>query len=182
MLAAIFGGTAGGKDKGIIGDLASNALGGVGGGLMGDLLLGGGGGGGGGAFASGAVDIVPDARLNALLVHAKPADLDTVQELLKVLDQRSGPENVEAEAQARPIAVYNTSAAEVAQIVQQVYQDRMAGGGGGVMSPADMMKMIRGGGNNSDQQVQKMSLAVDSRNNILVVRAPDSCSRKLKRW
>ena len=48
VLAAIFGGTAGGKDKGIIGDLASNALGDVGGGLMGDLLLGGGGGGGGG--------------------------------------------------------------------------------------------------------------------------------------
>ena len=123
VLAAIFGGTAGGKDKGIIGDLASNALGNVGGGLMGDLLLGGGGA-GGGAFASGTVDIVPDARLNALFVHAKPADLDTVEQLLKVLDQRTGPENVEAEAQPRPIPVYNTTASEVAQIVQQVYQDR----------------------------------------------------------
>jgi type II secretory pathway component GspD/PulD (secretin) len=180
VLAAIFGGTAGGKDKGIIGDLASNALGGVGGGLMGDLLLGGGGGGGGGAFASGAVDIVPDARLNALLVHAKPADLDTVEQLLKVLDQHSGPENVEAEAQARPIAVFNTSAAEVAQIVQQVYQDRMASGGSAVMSPQDMMKMIRGGGNNADQQVQKMSIAVDSRNNILIVRAPDTLFKEVK--
>lgn len=178
VLAAIFGGTAGGKDKGIIGDLASNALGNVGGGLMGDLLLGGGGS-SGGAFASGAVDIVPDARLNALLVHAKPADLDTVEQLLKVLDQRTGPENVEAEAQARPIAVYNTSAAEAAQIVQQIYQDRMAGVSG-VMSPQDMMKMIRGGGNNSDQQVQKMSLAVDARNNILVVRAPDALFKEVK--
>jgi type II secretory pathway component GspD/PulD (secretin) len=179
VLAAIFGGTAGGKDKGIIGDLASNALGNVGGGLMGDLLLGGGGS-GGGAFASGAVDIVPDARLNALLVHAKPADLDTVEQLLKVLDQRTGPENVEADAQARPIAVYNTSAAEVAQIVQQVYQDRMAGGTGGVMSPQDMMKMIRGGGNNSEQQIQKMSIAVDARNNILVVRAPEGLFKDVK--
>jgi type II secretory pathway component GspD/PulD (secretin) len=178
VLAAIFGGTAGGKDKGIIGDLASNALGNVGGGLMGDLLLGGGGGGGG--FASGAVDIVPDARLNALLVHAKPADLDTVEQLLKVLDQRTGPENVEAEAQARPIAVYNTSAAEVAQIVQQVYQDRMAGGTSGVMSPQDMMKMIRGGGNNAEQQIQKMSVAVDSRNNMLIVRAPDTLFKEVK--
>ncbi len=177
VLAAIFGGTTGGKDKGIIGDLASNALGEVGGGLMGDLLLGGGGG-GGGSFASGSVDIVPDARLNALLVHAKPADLDTVEQLLKVLDQRAGPENVEAEAQPRPIAVYNTTAAEVAQIVQQVYQDRMAGPGA-VMSPQDMMKMIRGG-NNADQQVQKMSVAVDSRNNILIVRAPDALFKEVK--
>ena len=54
-----------------------------------------------------------------------------------MIDHRSGPESVEAETQARPIAVYNTSASEVAQIVQQVYQDRMSGGGGGVMSPAD---------------------------------------------
>jgi type II secretory pathway component GspD/PulD (secretin) len=177
VLAAIFGGTSGGKDKGIIGDLASNALGEMGGGLMGDLLLGGGGG-GGGAFASGSVDIVPDARLNALLVHAKPADLDTVEQLLKVLDQRTGPENVQAEAQPRAIPLYNTAATEVAQIVQQVYQDRMAGAGG-VMSPQDMMKMIRGG-NNSDQQVQKMSIAVDTRNNVLIVRAPDALFNEVK--
>src|SRR4029077_6974912 len=41
VLAAIFGGPTGGKEKGLIGDIANNALGDVGGGLMGDLLLGG---------------------------------------------------------------------------------------------------------------------------------------------
>ncbi len=176
VLSAIFGGTSGGKDKGIIGDMASNALGGIGGGLMGDLLLGGSGGGGG--FTSGSVDIVPDSRLNALIVHAKPADLDTVEQLLKVLDQRNGPENVEAEAQPRAIPVYNTTASEIAQIVQQVYQDRMAGAAG-VMSPQDMMKMIRGG-NNPEQQIQKMSIAIDSRNNMLIVRAPDPLFEEVK--
>ena len=175
VLAAIFG-SGGGKDRGIIGDLASNALGDVGGGLMGDLLLGGGS--SGGSFASASVDIVPDARLNALIVHAKPADLDTVEQLLKVLDQRSGPENVEAEAQARSIPVINTQASDIAQIVQQVYQDRMAGGAG-VMSPQDMMKMIKGGGG-PEQQIQKMSIAVDSRNNMLIVRAPDALFEEVK--
>ena len=145
---------------------------------MGDLLLGGGGGGGGG-FTSGAVDIVPDARLNALIVHAKSADLDTVEQLLKVLDQRNGPEDVEAESQPRAIPVMNTTAAEIAQVVQQVYQDRMAGGAGGAMSPQDMMKMIRGG-NNPDQQVPKMSIAVDTRNNLLIVRAPDALFEDVK--
>ena len=178
LLNAIFGGTSAGKDRGIIGDLASNALGDVGGGLMGDLLLGGGGG-SAGAFSSGAVDIVPDVRLNYLIVHAKPADLDTIEQLLKVLDQRSGPENVEAEAQPRPIPVYNTTAADMAQIVQQLYQDRMSGPGT-AMSPQEMMKMIRGGGSNVDQQVQKMTIAVDSRNNILVVRAPDQLFQEVK--
>jgi hypothetical protein len=42
-----------------------------------------------------------------------------------------------------------------------------------------MMKMIRGG-NNPEQQVQKMSIAIDSRNNILVVRAPDALFKEVK--
>jgi type II secretory pathway component GspD/PulD (secretin) len=176
VLNAIFGGGGGGKDRGIIGDLASNALGDVGGGLMGDLLLGGGG--GGGSFASGSIDIVPDARLNALIVHAKPADMATVEQLYRILDQQTGPENVEAEARPRAIPVYNTTASDMAQIVQQVYQDRMASTGG-VMSPQDMMKMIRGG-NNAEQQVPKMSVAVDSRNNMLIVRAPDALFEEVK--
>jgi len=177
VLAAIFGGSAGGSDRGIIGDMANNALGDVGGALMGDLLLGGAGG-GGGSFSSGSVDVVPDARLNALIVHAKPADLDTIEQLLKVLDQRAGPEEVEADAQPRPIAVYNTAASEIAEIVQQVYQDRMAASGA-VMSPQEMMKMIRGG-SNTDQQVPKMSIAVDTRNNMLIVRAPDPLFEEVK--
>jgi type II secretory pathway component GspD/PulD (secretin) len=170
VLAAIYGGRSGGGDRGIIGDMANNALGGVGGALMGDLLLGGGGG-TAGAFTSANVDIVPDARLNALVVHAKPADLDTIEQLLKVLDQRTGPDEVEAEAQPRPIPVYNKTASEVKEIVEQVYADRMAGANA-VMSPQEMMQMIRGGPNPS-QQIQKMSIAVDVDNNILVVRAPD---------
>jgi type II secretory pathway component GspD/PulD (secretin) len=177
VLASIFGGSTGSSDKGLIGDMASNALGDVGGALMGDLLLGGSGG-GGSAFTSASVDIVPDARLNALIVHAKPADLDTMEQLLKVLDQRTGPENVEADGQPRSIPVYNTTASEIATIVQQVYQDRLAGGSG-AMSPQEMMKMIRGGPN-TDQQIQKMSIAVDTRNNTLIVRAPDPLFEEVK--
>ena len=47
------------------------------------------------------------------------------------------------------------------------------------MSPQDMMKMIRGG-NNAEQQVPKMSVAVDSRNNMLIVRAPDPLFEEVK--
>ena len=65
------------------------------------------------------IDLVPDMRLNALVVRARPADLDTIEQLLKVLDQRTGPEEVEADAAPRIIPVYNTSATEVAAVVQQ---------------------------------------------------------------
>ncbi|HEX2473963.1 MAG TPA: secretin N-terminal domain-containing protein [Lacipirellulaceae bacterium] len=177
VLAAIYGGrSGGGGDRGIIGDLANNALGGVGGALMGDLLLGGGS--TAGAFTSATVDIVPDARLNALVVHAKPNDLDTIEQLLKVLDQQTGPEDVEAEAEPRLIPVYNKSASEVAEVVEAVYADRMAGANA-MMSPQEMMQMIRGGPNPS-QQIQKMSIAVDVDNNMLVVRAPDPLFDEVK--
>jgi type II secretory pathway component GspD/PulD (secretin) len=170
VLAAIFGGRSGGNDRGLIGDLASNALGDVGGALMGDLLLGGGGG-GTGVFTSANVDIVPDARLNALIVHAKPADLDTIEQLLKVLDQQTGPEDVEAEAEARLIQVYNAPAQQIANHLRELYQDRMTGPGA-MMSPQEMMRMLRGGPN-TEQSIQKMSIAVDAENNMLIVRAPD---------
>ena len=119
-------------------------------------------------------------RLNALIVRAKPADLDTVEQLLRVLDQRVGPEDVEADLRPRLIPVFNTQASEIATVVQQIYSDRMATGGPAVMSPQDMLKMIRGNGANLDQQSQKMSIGIDERSNSLVVRAPDPLFEEVK--
>ena len=179
VLSAIFGG--GTKSGSLVNEIAGNALGDLGGGFMGSLLLGGGGGGAasGGGFSSASVDIVPDVRLNALIVRAKPADLDTVEQLLRVLDQRVGPEDVEADSRPRLIPVFNTAAADVATVVQQIYQDRMAGGPA-VMTPQDMLKMLRGNGPNIDQQAQKMSIGIDERSNSLVVRAPDPLFEEVK--
>jgi type II secretory pathway component GspD/PulD (secretin) len=171
VLAAIYGGRTGGNDRGIIGQMANNALGGVGGALMGDLLLGGGGS-GGSVFSSGSVDIVPDARLNAIIVHAKAEDLETIEQLLKVLDQQSGPEDIEAEAEPRLIPVYNVPAQQIADHISNLYADRMSGPGA-VMTPQDLMKMMRGGPN-TEQSLQKMSISVDADNNSLIVRAPDA--------
>jgi type II secretory pathway component GspD/PulD (secretin) len=176
VLAALFGGRTSGRQSGLIGDIAGAALGDVGGGLMGNLLLGGG---GGGSVSTASIDMVPDMRLNALVVRARPADLDTIEQLLKVLDQRAGPEEVEADAVPRIIPVYNTSASQVAAVVQQVYQDRMSGSAM-PMSPQDMLKMIRGNGPSVDQQAQKMSIGIDERSNSLVVRAPDALFEEVK--
>lgn len=178
VLNAIFGG--GSKGGGIVGDMAGAALGDIGGGLMGNLLLGGGGSSSGGSFSSGSVDIVPDVRLNALIVRAKAADLDTVEQLLRVLDQRVGPEDVEADLRPRLIPVFNTQASEISAVVQQIYADRMATGGPAMMSPQDMLKMIKGNGASLDQQVPKMSIGIDERSNSLVVRAPDPLFEEVK--
>ena len=184
ILGQVFGASSGGGD--IIGDMAGAALGGLGGGLMGDLLGLGGDGGSSGGFASASVDIVPDARLNALVVYAQPTDLDTIDQLLQVLDQRTGPTQVEAGGKARLIPVVNTSAAQVAEVVQKVFQDRIQGTGGGGQqpSPQELLRALRrgGGGNGggSDQEPSKMSIGVDVRSNSIVVRAPDPLFEQVK--
>lgn len=167
VLSAIFGiGPA--RGMGMLGEMAGGMGGGGG---MGELLMAAGGAVGASSSGSQAISIVPDVRLNALVVRAKPADLDTVEQLLRVLDQRVGPEEVEADLRPRLIPVYNTSASEIAQVVQQIYQDRLAGGPT-VMSPQEIFRMMRGG-SAADQQAQKMSIGIDQRSNSLVVRAPD---------
>jgi nitrate reductase NapAB chaperone NapD len=161
----------------------------VGGGLLGTLL--GGSSSGGGTRTTGSVQITADNRLNALIVHAKPADLDTIEQLLKILDERESPEDILASPKPQLIPVYNTQAEEIANVVRQVYQDRMtgqAGGGGRPPTPQDFimaMRNMRGGRGGSQrggaqEEPMKLSIGVDARTNSLVVVAPDALLQEVK--
>jgi hypothetical protein len=77
-----------------------------------------------------SVSITPEARINALIVHANPSDAETIEELLKVLDQEESPQEVLAQARPRILAVANASAEDIADVIRQVYQDRMTSGSG----------------------------------------------------
>ncbi|MBN2476768.1 MAG: hypothetical protein JXB62_19315 [Pirellulales bacterium] len=167
-----------GGGGGLIGDLAGAALGD---GIMGALL----GLGGGSTIApTGAIKITPDSRLNALVVQANPIDLDMIEQVLKILDQKGSPEDVLVVPKAKMIPVFNTQADEIAGILRQVYQDRMVassqgGGGGRAPSPEDLMRLLRGNrggsGNTRSQreEQQKMSIGIDVRSNSLIVAAPE---------
>ena len=178
-LSQMFGGGGDAGGGGLMGGIADAALGDLGGGLMGDLL-GLGGGGSVTGFSAGGVDIVADARLNLLLVYGQPEDIDKINQVLEILDQSEGPEEVVAEGKPRLIPVYNTSAAEIAQVVQSVYADRMqSSGSGGQPSAEDILRALRGGrgggggGGGETQEPEKMTIGVDERSNSIVVRASD---------
>ncbi len=170
------GGGASSSGGGLMSGIAGAALGDLGGGLMGDLL------GLGGSssvtgFSAGSVDIVADTRLNLLLVYAQPQDIETVNQVLEILDQNEGPEEVEAQGKPRLIPVYNTTAEGIATVVKSVYSDRIEGAGGGNQpSPQDIIKALgrgQGGGGGETQEPEKMTIGVDERSNSLVVRASD---------
>ena len=188
-LEAVFGGgssSAGGGGS-LLGDLAGMALGGGGGGGMMSAMLGGGGGGAPSSILSGAsVLIVPDARLNALIVQATPTDLDLIEQLLKVVDQLDVPEST-VNPRPRLIPVVNTGAAQIADILREVYSERLASSNRQRQpSPEELMQMLRGGrgggqtNRKSQAETQKVSIGVDTRTNSLIVSAPQALYEEIE--
>lgn len=195
------GGSAGGDGGGggLIGNIASMALGGGGGGgdLIGGLLgLGGDDGGGSTAGAiktSGKVTVIPDPRLNALVVQAGPMDMDIVEQLLKVIDQEFSPEDVQTQPVPRMIPVEYVTADEVAAVVREVYASRISASAAQGQqrqqpSPEEFIRALRGGGRGSRGgggerqrgEETKMTIGVDRRSNALIVSAPDPLFREVQ--
>ena len=180
------GGSPGGG--GLLGGLAGAALGEGGGGILGSLL----GLGEGGTIApTGTIKITPDTRLNALVVQANATDVATIEQLLKILDQKESPEEIAIVPKAKIIPMKNTQAEEVVTILQEVYRERMAaapGQGGAPPSPQQLMQQMfggmggrrggRGGGapggqRGSQEEQQKMTVGVDTRTNSVILAAPE---------
>ena len=178
ILNQILSGTsASGTGGSLVGDVAQSVLGSVGGGIIGSIL----GGGGDGGVLSGTASIVPDIRLNALVVQAPPAELVLIEQLLQVIDREASPEEVQTGGKPRLIPVIYMPAEEMAEIVKQVYADRIAGNEARSQrppSPEDFIRALRGGGrdgsrNQTSGEVQKMTIGVDARSNSLIVAAPE---------
>lgn len=179
----------------LLGDVASSVLGDVGGGMLGSLL-----GGSSSTFAAGSASIVPDLRLNALIVQAAPADLILIERVLPVIDRESGPEVVLTNGTPRLIPVLYMSAEQMSTIVKQIYPDRIAAaaGSGGQQqqrqpSPADFIQALRGGGGGggggggrggggqaAEAEPAKMTIGVDTRSNSLIVAAPEPLFREVE--
>jgi type II secretory pathway component GspD/PulD (secretin) len=184
----------GGGGGGLLGDMAANMLGGGDGGLIGGLLgLGGGGGGGSpssSSSSSGAISILPDLRLNALIVQGSARDLDSIEHLLQVIDQPASPEKIETVRPPRMIPVVNTKAEDVAVMVREVYSNRIQAAPNQQRqpSPQELIQALRGGGRGGrgggaaekKNEEQKISVAVDSRSNSLIVSAPDHLFEEIR--
>ena len=183
------GGSLGGSS--LLGDMASNLLGGgLIGGIVGGLATSGGG--DTTIQGSGPVTIVPDPRLNALIVEANGNDLARIEELLKVIDREDSITTIETDGAPRIIPIVYASADEVANVVRSVFASQMAtqqGGGRQQPSPEDFIRALRGaagggrgggGGQESRGEAQKMTIGVDTRNNNLIVVATESMFREVE--
>lgn len=199
-LEAIFGAgpvASSGGGGSLLGDIAGSVLGGgASGGLVSSLLNLGGSSGGSSTASTGSVSIIPETRLNALIVQASPGDLDTIELLLKILDQAEVPESG-VSPKPRMIAVKNTSATQIAEIIREVYQEKMVSANRQRQpSPEEFIQLLRGGGGgssggrggssggsrgrNAAADAQKMTVGVDTRTNSLIVAAPQQLFDEVK--
>ncbi|RIK74485.1 MAG: hypothetical protein DCC68_22975 [Planctomycetota bacterium] len=190
------GGDTGGGGS-LFGDIAGAALGG-GGGLLGGLL----GGAGDTLGGSSSLTIVADPRQNSLIVQGASTDIDTVEQLLQVIDrQDTGIADKRLQDEPRFIPVYNNPAADIAETVKLVYADRINVGGNAQQqqqrqpSPEEFIRMLRGGGGRGGRggrggsnggegidrnDIEKVSVNVDTRSNSLIVVAPDYVFNDIK--
>jgi type II secretory pathway component GspD/PulD (secretin) len=130
--------------------------------------------------ATGPVSIVADSRLNCLVVQALPVDTQLIEQLLKVVDREGSITDIFTAGKPHIIPVIYVQAEQVAGIVREAFASRIAGAagqGGGQPNPADIIRALRGGrgGGSSEAKSEeaKMTIAVDTRSNALIVTAPE---------
>ncbi|MEM9366746.1 MAG: secretin N-terminal domain-containing protein [Planctomycetota bacterium] len=197
VASELVSGVLGGADAGSSGGaLTDSIVSGLGGGMLGGLL------GMGGESDSesgtrtiltsrGSVNIVPDNRLNALIVQASAADVEFIRMVLEEIDREESPEIIQLISKPQLIPVIYQDATAVADIVKAVFAEKLytgresgenggrGGGGGGGGGPQEFFAALRGGrgggGNQQQSKPQseptKIIVAVDERSNALVITA-----------
>lgn len=126
-----------------------------------------------GGRGSGVVTIVPDTRLNALIVQGGQSDLRAIESLLEVLDSSDVPDTLVA-TKPKQIQVHNARAAEIEDVLRDVYQTQLTSGGAKLPIPSgvprELASVLQQLGASSSGPL--MTLAVDELTNSIVVLAP----------
>ena len=132
----------------------------------------------------GRVSLVADDRMNAIVVHGRPADRSVLGQLLNVLDTDNADDSL-ANAVPEIVAVKNTNAERILEILQTVYQSQLERGGQteeveipeGIDSEvASVLRQI-----NAATAGPLLTLEVDSVTNSIIVLAPKLLGEQVAR-
>lgn len=122
---------------------------------------------------SSGVTIVPDQRLNALIVQASPNDLRSIEGLLETLDSTELADTLIATKPTR-IPVKNTKASDILVVLEEVYETQLRSGGAQLPIPSGVPRELA----SVLQQISAassgplMTLSVDEVSNSIIVLAP----------
>ena len=130
-----------------------------------------------GMLAFGSVVIVPETRMNALIVYGGRTDRDRIEQLLEILDTEKLPDSGRI-FRTEVITVKHADAKKVQDVVQGVYRTEMTAGGtrraieiptGIDSSVANVLRQI-----NAASSAPLLTIEVQEETNSLVVKAPQN--------
>lgn len=139
--------------------------------------------GGLGFGASGAVSIVADSRLNAVIVRAGPNDLAAIEGLLEILDSADVPSTA-ITTRVERIPVKHTDAAEIAAVLSETFRTALTSS-----VSRQQLPMARGVSRdisalldelNRSASGPEMTISVDERSNSLLVLAPEPLLKEVR--
>ena len=125
----------------------------------------------------GNVVVVPDQRLNALIVFAGRVDRERIEQLIEILDSDNIPETV-ATARTNVISIKHADAAKVNTVLTGIYKAQMSAGGsrqsvaipkGVPTAVATVLRQI-----NAASSAPLLNIQVEPTTNSLVVMAPQN--------
>jgi type II secretory pathway component GspD/PulD (secretin) len=130
-----------------------------------------------GMLAFGSVVIVPETRMNALIVYGGRTDRDRIEQLLEILDTEKLPDSGRI-FRTEVITVKHADAEKVQDVVRGVYRTEMTAGGtrraieiptGIDSSVANVLRQI-----NAASSAPLLTIEVQEETNSLVVKAPQN--------
>lgn len=136
-----------------------------------------------GRLAFGSVVLVPETRLNALLVYGNRIDRERIEQLLEVLDSEKVPDSGRV-FRTEVIAVRYASAGQILDVLSSVYQTELAAGGNRrpVTIPAgidaEVASVLRQ--LNARNSAPLLTIEVQQETNSLVVKAPQALIEELQ--
>lgn len=119
--------------------------------------------------------LVPDARLNLMVLSGRSQDVALVRELLSVLDQPGSPIQIATIPKPCLVPLKHVNAQHVCEVVQAVFASYIDSNQAGLMPIAGMP--FGGQPAIANQPQPRMTVAVDHHGNRLVVSAPDELLR-----
>ena len=137
----------------------------------------------GSAVGTGPVTIVPDERLNAIIVHANRADRATIRSLAEVLDTAEIPDSL-AIKRPKLIPVKNTDAERIEDVLESVYKTHMSTQG--MSRPIPIPRGIPSQLAGALQQINAatagplLTVDVEEKSNSLVVMAPTALLEEIE--
>jgi type II secretory pathway component GspD/PulD (secretin) len=136
-----------------------------------------------GLLAFGSVVIVPETRLNALIVYGSRTDRDRIEQLLEILDTEKLPDSGRI-FRTEVVEVRHADAAEIEDVIQGVYRTELSAGGsrraieipaGIDSSVASVLRQI-----NAQSSAPLLTVEVQRETNSLVLKAPQTLIEEIR--